>query len=589
MHYQQLRGGIPQHQRLEPAEENNLRVRAYQNVVGHYQDRLHEFYANTLRQYVNHTTTRDRRIEKFNINLLGRRGFLSQVESALRLVFDACRYQIPYRIAIAFGFVLYKTQTDQFDQCFVVDHLARNPNDGVLINQIPNVWIIRREADEDGVIRDIQQTDFFDLLRDTTDAEQYNFLIVRMTIMMVQVFPVLDCDIHDNVFGNCQYIGRGGTDDSDGEYDDDDEENVEYNDDDDDDEEQQPPINPYILDEVSEDDESEEEDEEEGTGGRTKDEGIKKYVQLQCHGRNGALVSLKHTMLQKNWGRAGAIALYKKLCFFAQVARWRLVSESAGGDVDAKTIWKMALEYYSTYKYHFNIQSDDMFEGVHVSIVNFMEYIFKMRINVYEIHSPKRRPHQDRINPSRESFADKYEPVLQPLYLSSGGHVYKLKTLNLLLHDNHYYTIKDMNKLMALHYRCISCGQIFKGRRMSVIKKHIQNRCGKIRYRYRRGALQPHMNMWEEAKTMFSIPDEMLSSDDEDMLYTGHYATYDFEAILHKEDVSEVEFSSSSDVLVYDDNGEPCTEQDYIDTQGRGIHHYQSTSVVCCGMQYIRC
>ena len=82
------------------------------------------------------------------------------MESALRLVFDACRYQIPYRIAIAFGFVLYKTQTDQFDQFFVVDHLARNPNDRVLINQIPNVWIIRSEADEDGVIRDIQQTDF---------------------------------------------------------------------------------------------------------------------------------------------------------------------------------------------------------------------------------------------------------------------------------------------------------------------------------------------------------------------------------------------------------------------------------------------
>ena len=52
--------------------------------------------------------------------------------------------------------------------------------------------------------------------------------------------------------------------------------------------------------------------------------------------------------------------------------------------------------------------------------------------------------------------------------------------------------------------------------------------------------MQPHMNMWEEAKTMISIPDDLLSSDDEDMPYTGHYATYDFEAILHKEDVSDV-------------------------------------------------
>ena len=73
-------------------------------------------------------------------------------------------------------------------------------------------------------------------------------------------------------------------------------------------------------------------------------------------------------MVQKHGGRAGAVALYKKLCFFAQVARWRLVSESAAGDeLDAKRIRKTALDYYSTYKYHFNIQSDDMFEGVHVS------------------------------------------------------------------------------------------------------------------------------------------------------------------------------------------------------------------------------
>jgi len=68
-----------------------------------------------------------------------------------------------------------------------------------------------------------------------------------------------------------------------------------------------------------------------------------------------------------------------------------------------------------------------------------------------------------RINASRESFADKYQPLIQLWYMLSGGHVYKNRTLNLLLHDNHYYTIRDMNKLMALHYRCISCGQICKG------------------------------------------------------------------------------------------------------------------------------
>ena len=47
------------------------------------------------------------------------------------------------------------------------------------------------------------------------------------------MFPILDCDIHDNVFGNRQYIRRGA-DDSDGEGEDE-EESVEY-----DDEEEEP-------------------------------------------------------------------------------------------------------------------------------------------------------------------------------------------------------------------------------------------------------------------------------------------------------------------------------------------------------------
>ena len=72
-----------------------------------------------------------------------------------------------------------------------------------------------------------------------------------------------------------------------------------------------------------------------------------------------------------------------------------------------------------------------------------------------------------------------------------------------------------------------------------------------------RGATHQHLG---RGKTSFSIPDELLSSDDEDMLHAGEYATYDFEAILHKEDASHVEFSSSSDVLVYDYNGELCTK-----------------------------
>ena len=111
------------------------------------------------------------------------------------------------------------------------------------------MWTIHNEEDEDGVIRDIQQTDFFDLLRDQCTAEQYIFLIVQMTRMAVDIFPELNCDIHNEVICNHQYIGCGP---GDGE---DEEEEEDYIITDDDDEEEDDAVvavaqNSYISDEV---------------------------------------------------------------------------------------------------------------------------------------------------------------------------------------------------------------------------------------------------------------------------------------------------------------------------------------------------
>ena len=184
-----------------------------------------------------------------------------------------------------------------------------------------------------------------------------------------------------------------------------------------------------------------------------------------------------------------------------------------------------------------------MFEGVHVSILHFLEYIVKLRINVYEIHSLKKAPPSATLTQrqrQRQSFADRYVPVIQPLFIStSSPHVYSTKTLHLLLYDNHYYTISDIHRLMNVHYRCISCGTQFTGHKLSSIKRHILKRCGKIRYHYRRGVVDTHENMWEEAKRLFSLPDTFLSSSD-DKRFTSSYATFDFESMLVIEDVSDV-------------------------------------------------
>ena len=563
-HYRQLRRRRDQQQQPRGDREQEYRNTAYRNVRDNYSERLKEVYRSNLRQYVNHTTVQaDGQISRITVHLLNTRGFYEQVEAALRKIFNICRFMVPYNLLLAFGFLVYKMNTGEIEQYFVVDHLQRDIERKSLINQVPNIWLIRTVADEDQVIVDIRQTDFFDVLRDHMESEQYNFKIIRMTHMTAEMFPSIDCNIHNNVMAQQQqYVGRGVDDDDESASSDD-----EYDDDDD-----RRPGNPFILDEADVDHDYEEEtvqQSDDDTAGRDQGVLIRQYVQSQCRSRKSpVLVSLKKLLTSRHHSRScgsSSQEYYKKLCFFAQVARWRLLwSDGGQASVSDEDIRDRMEQYYELYKTTYNITSDEMFEGVHVSILHFLEYIFKLRINVYEIHSLKKAPPQQR---QKQSFCDRYVPVIQPLFIStSSPHVYTTKTLNLLLYDNHYYTISDIHRLMNVHYRCISCGTQFTGHRLSSIKRHILNRCGKIRYHYRRGCVDTYENMWEEAQRVFSIPDTILSPSDDSRRFTSLYATFDFESMLVKEDVSHVEHSSQTRVYGIDDDGvTECTEQDYID------------------------
>ena len=112
--------------------------------------------------------------------------------------------------------------------------MERDLSNKALINQIPNVWLIQNVSDKDQVISDIKQANFFDLLRDQMELDQYNVMIMRITHMAAEVFPALNSNIHNKVLMTISHTGRGVGDDDD---DDDDEADVDDecdNDDDDD-------------------------------------------------------------------------------------------------------------------------------------------------------------------------------------------------------------------------------------------------------------------------------------------------------------------------------------------------------------------
>ena len=63
-----------------------------------------------------------------------------------------------------------------------------------------------------------------------------------------------------------------------------------------------------------------------------------------------------------------------------------------------------------------------------------------------------------------------------------------------------------------------------------------------------------HENVWEEAKRVFSITDDIMV-DGDTRRYMSIYATFDFESMLVKEDVSDAEYFSQTHVLGIDDDG----------------------------------
>ena len=526
--------------------DDNLRARAVDEVVTSYRARIRDVYERSGTEYVNHTSInpRDGSIERVNVALLEKGNFLDQLESSLREIFDAVRGQIPYKLVIVFGFLLYQLETDDFSTFFVVQHLSRNPSDKALVNQMPNLWIIRNPSDEDGVIDDIRQTEFFDLVRDHFQAN-YNFLIVRMTHMVVEIFPMDYCPIQERVLlrGGHDLIGRGLDDGSVSEKDGYSSEERRYN-----------PASEYINFEAIDDDDdegAESVDENDGVEGDSSEHSIECYIQSLQQGRYQTLIGLRKRITRQ--------ATYESLCFFAQVAWWHLKATEPGFDnVRLKTV---TTNYYDVYRKHYNIGDDEMFRGVHVATMPYMEYLFKTRINVYEITRLERTWNTT----SRGTTADRLVPVLRPLYLTAGCHVYTnmYHTLNLLLFKGHYYTIRDMKFLTTPRgYSCPSCGHDFASRKVSNIRRHMTHHCNKRRYKYKTGCVESRENVWTEARRLFSFSTDLLQEYTD--CFTKEFVTFDFEARISRQRIDEFTSDSMDESVAYEDDGSTCTQAEFL-------------------------
>eukprot|EP00794_Sanderia_malayensis_P008691 gene8691-biopygen6975 len=530
-----------------------------------------------LKELVNHVVVdrEDGEIRRITVNLVQKVPFEEQLERALREIFAAVRHQVPYKLVLAFGFLLYKRKTDELWTFYVNEHLSRDPTDKKTIHQLPNVWEVHDREDEDSIIDEMKKTDFFTVLQNQLDQHGYDVMMIRITNIVAEVFPTIDAAesyssllksaVHD---GNEELEGRG--------YDDDDDDDEDYVDidgdlfldqeatvvDDDDDNNDQ-------------DDDDDEADEDDNDGdrvmvnaerrkkrGKERDENedrIDAYVKRHATKRSTVLYGGKMVM-----EKAKKNDTLQKMASYTMLLHLRSTREHK----QKEKIKKRAIDYFRLYCRYFEIDNDEEFTGVNVKIMDNLEYLFKTRINVFVCTALEKQSDND---------ADDYLPVMTCLHLSNMSNSYdnKYGTLNLLLHKNHYYTILDRNRFLHHRLKCYGCETTFS--RLQSLARHMKNVCGKQMYCYARGSLQAHENVWAKAKRLFGISDALLSPEmqDEPLYWTRHYVTFDFEALLKSVKQSqlnswdaEVGMDVEERLLDTTNNNSSCRRRDDDDDDG---------------------
>ena len=163
----------------------------------------------------------DRDLLTYNIHLISKIPFEEQIADILNSIYKENENNLPYKLSLMFAFMLFTPSTGRVGYWHANSHLSHDSrsNDKDLLQQRDNVWNITNEADMKSCINDVQNNDFFTLMRNQLDDS--NSIILRCTNVRIQTFPVAD-----------NAVGRGNNESDDDDDDDDD----DHDDDDDDDE-----------------------------------------------------------------------------------------------------------------------------------------------------------------------------------------------------------------------------------------------------------------------------------------------------------------------------------------------------------------
>ena len=578
----------------------SVRTSTIEGIKKAYLDHASEMMTHSQR-------SEDRDMLTYNIHLLSKIPFEEQIEEILNSIYTENEHNLPYKISLMFAFMLFTPSTGRVGYWHANSHLShdRRENDRDLLQQRDNVWNITSQADMTKCISDVQNNDFFTLMRNALDDS--NSVILRCTNVRIQIFPTAD-----NAIGRGRNVDHDEDDEEEDGDDDDEIMDDDYDDCDDDDyrrdniieeQEEQLEVNDDDGDENSRDVMMLDNNEEMDEGERSK-EIIKNFL---------------HRKSNKKyiWSNKGIRSNHRKIidtkCFFHCIAVQELIYEGNHGINEFfsvnrnEEIKEKSNELFELYAKTFNLSSVDktLFNGVHFKLIPQLEHLYGYRVNVYTIDTI----YDPELKTSKIHF--------DMAAMSKTRFVYNArKRMDLIFFDNHYYLLLDKDAILNNRFMCFKCGIEFG--KLTNLQRHTRESCLllKPKEQYASGAVASSQLLLERMKSLFSIPDDilkpleysheetekgMLTREGNESYFTNKFATYDFESKLCKTTMEEIrqrrlnymqelygnendgvieEFTIAEEMeqeaidhyinesLVYDDEGNQVTGREFIELYG---------------------
>ena len=487
----------------------------YDNIVKHsnrkvrneHIERLEKTYLDHASEIMTHSQRgTDGQMLKYNIHLLDEDPFNEQIESILNKIYMENESNLPYKLAMQFGFLLFNPKPGKYNYWYANVHLSNYTDTGQKtdILQQSNIWEIHSMADIHSCLNDIANTDFFTMLRNA--FEESSNVINGATNVLIQIFPMAQND-----------IGRGIRDEFEQEDDDEDEEDDTRS----------------KFDEFD-DDENDHEDEDDDDDKPTDEKSlVLRFMNINLRNKN--LYSSRNK---------------QNKCFFDCLAVNELLHEEGGNNIEAffkdstvnDRIMEKSKEMFDMYcdTHGLSDVTKSIFNGVHLKLIPILAHLFHCRVDVYSISKQGTELVFDLIRGAKSNF------------------VYNAKkAMTLLFYENHYYLLLRKDQVFK-RFRCLLCGNQFT--KAANLKRHFQTeRCTFLKTKriYAKGCVETSRLLLSKIKDTFNVPDniippllylerdntqenKLLHPTENDLYFTKKFATYDFESKLTKTTIAEI-------------------------------------------------